>query len=284
MDHATPPQLSGDSSTNQPLTFLKLGGSLITDKNRPSTARLDVLSRLANEIQSARQQIPGMRMVLGHGSGSFGHVVGERYSTRLGVNSPEHWRGFSEVWYQASRLNRMVVDALHNVGLPVVSFSPSSCLIAQDGEVASWSLDPLKSALENGLLPLIFGDVVFDTLRGGTIFSTEDIFTHLAQHLHPQRILYAGLEAGVWADYPTCTHLVTEITPENLHSVAPTLGESAATDVTGGMASKVNQMLALTQSQPGLEVFIFSGETHGAVQSALSGEYIGTLIHSTFQS
>lgn len=55
-------------------------------------------------------------------------------------------------------------------------------------------------ALANGILPVVYGDVVFDEVRGGTILSTEDLFQHLAHQLHPERVLLAGLEAGVWAD------------------------------------------------------------------------------------
>ena len=72
---------------------------------------------------------------------------------------------------------------------------------------------PIRAALSNGLLPVIHGDVAFDEIRGGTILSTEDLFAHLAHQLHPQRILLAGLEAGVWADFPAHKHLLAEITP-----------------------------------------------------------------------
>ena len=64
------------------MLFLKLGGSLITDKHTPRTPRPDVLARLMQEITEARAARPGMRIVLGHGSGSFGHVEAKRYGTR----------------------------------------------------------------------------------------------------------------------------------------------------------------------------------------------------------
>jgi isopentenyl phosphate kinase len=131
-------------------------------------------------------------------------------------------------------------------------------------------------ALQAGLLPVVYGDVIFDTQRGGTILSTEDLFAHLARQLCPRRVLLAGLEQGVWADYPACTRLVAEITLDNLAGLS--LGGSAATDVTGGMASKVQQSLELVQQIKGLEVCIFSGETSGAVQRVLAGEEIGTWI------
>lgn len=260
------------------LQFIKLGGGLITDKNVPHKVLPDVVQRLASEIASACARYPSMRLILGHGSGSFGHFPGERYSTRHGVATPEEWRGFGEVWMEASALNRLVVEALFEAGLRPISFAPSATAYAQAGQVLSWELVPLRSALDHGLVPVVYGDVLFDSALGGTILSTEDLFLHLAKQLRPQRVLVAGLEAGVWVDYPQCTTLLPEITPSSYPGVLPALGGSAFNDVTGGMASKVGQLLAMVQAVPSLEALIFSGSTPGNVEQALSGVDIGTKI------
>ena len=151
--------------------------------------------------------------------------------------------------------------------------------MAEDGKVLAWDLAPMQAALSAGLLPVIHGDVIFDAQRGGTILSTEDLFDHLAIHLRPDKILLAGLEQGVWADYPDCTRLIPELTPENIGEHLPALGGSNATDVTGGMASKVLQSLELLQAIPDLRILIFSGEVPGAVESALGGVETGTCLH-----
>lgn len=258
------------------LQFLKLGGSLITDKMRPHTPRPETLARLAEEIAAARAADPSLRLVLGHGSGSFGHVPARRYGTRQGVRSAEDWRGFVAVWDEAAALNRLVLAALAAAGLAALPFPPSAAALARAGKLAEWHTAPLEAALQAGLLPVVYGDVVFDAAWGGTILSTEDLFEALAQRLRPQQVLLAGLEAGVWADYPHCTQLVERVTPANVETLA--LYGSAAADVTGGMASKVHQSLALAQSLPGLKVLIFSGQTPGNVQRALSGEGMGTQV------
>lgn len=265
--------------TKNPLVFLKLGGSLITDKHTPSTALQPRIQRLAGEIAQARAERPEMKLLLGHGSGSFGHMAASRYGTRQGVDTPEEWRGFAEVWRQAGNLNRIVVEALYQAGLPAVVFSAASSAIVDDGVILDWNLSPVVQALDHGLLPVVHGDVAFDQHRGGTILSTEDIFQHLALGLHPGRILLAGIEPGVWADYPACTEIVDEITPQNQAAVLASVRGSAATDVTGGMATKVQQMLRLTAQIPGLEVQIFSALDPGVLQSAFASRP-GTLIHS----
>jgi isopentenyl phosphate kinase len=260
------------------LQFLKLGGSLITDKANSATPRPEVIARLANEIAKAQQQDPDLRLLVGHGSGSFGHVAAARYGTRQGVRTPEEWQGFAEVWAQAAALNRIVIDALVNAGLSAISFAASAAVTAEDGEIKTWDLQPIEAMLTNKLLPIVFGDVAVDAVRGGTILSTEDLFVHLARALRPQRILLAGIDEGVFADYPKSTQLSGKITPATLDAVLPALRGSSATDVTGGMAAKVRQMAALVSEQPDLEVTIFSGEIPGAILRALAGEQIGTRI------
>jgi isopentenyl phosphate kinase len=261
------------------LVFLKLGGSLITDKTRPYTARSEKLDALAAEIAACLLEYSGLNLVLGHGSGSFGHAAASHHATQLGVSTPEDWLGFAEVWYQASTLNRLVVEAFHKASLPIVTFSPAASVTAQDGKVFSLDPYPIQAALKNGLIPVIHGDVAFDKMRGGTILSTEDLFAHLAHQLHPQRILLAGLEAGVWADFPACEHLLREITPDNISELTSSLGAATGIDVTGGMYSKVTGMLPLLEEIPDLEILIFSGEQPGNLRRALRGENPGTLLH-----
>jgi isopentenyl phosphate kinase len=120
--------------------------------------------------------------------------------------------------------------------------------------------------------------VTFDEIRGGTILSTEDLFTHLVRALNPQRILLAGLEAAVWEDFPDRTRMVEKITPHTVTEVSDGIGKAAGADVTGGMESKVTQMLELVQKNRELKIQIFSGAEPGNILRALTGETLGTWI------
>jgi isopentenyl phosphate kinase len=263
------------------LVFLKLGGSLITDKTVPFTPRKDKIASLAGIIARTLQSRLDLSLVLGHGSGSFGHTAAEKHGTRQGVKSPEQWAGFAEVWYQAATLNRYVMDALNSAGIKAVALAPISSITARDGRIIRWDLDPLRRALAAKILPVIYGDVVFDEIRGGTILSTEDLFGYLASELQPKNILLAGLEEGVWADFPDRKLVVDRITPESFSSIKQGVGAGLGVDVTGGMQSKVGQMLEVVKASPMLKVLIFSGEDPEKLQKALNGEKIGTMISVT---
>jgi len=269
------------------LVFLKLGGSLITDKNQRYTPRLNRLNGLAQEIRDALADRPELTLVLGHGSGSFGHYAVQEYLAphvaALGHGSAGHrgrayWAGYSEVWYRASELNRYVMDALHGAGVAAITIAPSATVQVSAGRIVKWGLASMNAAIEAGLVPVIYGDIVFDGVNGSTVLSTEALMVHLALRLHPRRILLAGIEAGVWADYPRRTERIDRITPSSYPSVTASLGGSHATDVTGGMRDKVEQMLNLVRAVPDLRAQILSGEPQGSIRAALGGAAEGTVI------
>ena len=260
------------------LFFLKLGGSLITEKDKPYTARDTILHQIAEEINLARQEFPEMKLLLGHGSGSFGHVSAKKYKTRDGVHTSEEWAGFVNVWEDARKLNQIVIKTLSAAGLPVMAFPPSAAIICQGRKVKSWDIQPIQKALNAGLIPLVNGDVIFDEKLGGTILSTEELFFHLAFYLIPEKILLAGKEQGVWEDFPDRTKLLKMINANNLAQVENNLQGSEFTDVTGGMLEKVKNMLEILKSIPQTGVLIFSGEQKGELLKALSGGNPGTLI------
>jgi isopentenyl phosphate kinase len=261
------------------LIFLKLGGSLITDKSVPETPRLDALQSIARQIKQALDAQPELRLVIGHGSGSYGHVAATYYQTHHGVATPDQWRGFAKVAIAAARLNTLVIEALDQAGVPVFRVQPSASAIAEGGNLVSMTIDPIQMALQSGLVPLVFGDVAFDRRQGGAIISTESVFVYLAHRLQPQRMLLAGDYDGVRdAD----GNVVAEITRASVRLLASALGGSAHTDVTGGMASKVESMIALCEQIPNLTVRIFSGDEAEAFSRILldDGYEPGTLVHA----
>lgn len=260
------------------ITLLKLGGSLITDKNKAHTVRSDILHRLAKEIIAAQQQTR-QPIIIGHGSGSFGHFPAKKYGTRSGVHSKSEWYGFAEVHSEATSLNRYVTDILRDEGLPVLSFVPMDNIRTENHRIIHWDTSAMEKCLSNRLVPLIFGDTVFDSVTGGTILSTEDLFIHLCSVFNePVRILLAGLEEGVWADFPNRERLLSEIyTDDNFEAG---IKGSEFTDVTGGMSEKVHLMKSIIRSGKADSAVIFSGELEGNLQKVLTGEKTGTLIRN----
>ena len=238
------------------LRFLKLGGSLITEKSGVAAIRQDELSRIAQEIAQAQAARPDWPLLIGHGSGSFGHVVAAKYGTRHGVNSAEAWHGFAQVGQAAMTLNHLIVTALSQAGVPIVTLPPRASAECNNGQLSYLAISPIQSALAAKIVPLIMGDIAFDSERGGTIISTEEVMSYLVAPLQPSWLLLAGETDGVYDQFGRTIPLITA---ENFSEIASVLGGSRGTDVTGGMLSKVQAMLQLVQHHPSLKIRIFSG-------------------------
>ncbi len=258
------------------LIFVKLGGSLITDKTGEQVFLQARTAQLAGEIAAAVNARPGLELLIGHGSGSFGHVTAHQFGTVRGVFTTEQWRGYAQVSTVAAKLNGLVAAELESAGVPVMRFQPSASAHCRDGVITHITTSTIERALRHGLVPLVYGDVSFDDIRGGTIISTEAIFFYLAQVLQPTQILILGMTDGV---YDTDGSVIPKITPHNLAHIETALGGSHGTDVTGGMETKVRDMVSLVQRVPNLEIRIMSGLHEGILERTLCGDAAsGTVI------
>ncbi len=274
------------SETGPPrLAFLKLGGSLITRKDRQDMPRPTVLARLAREISEARRHSPDGALLVGHGSGSFGHYPAQFHGIHDGLEGKGDWRGLAETSAAAARLNRLVCDALLEAGVPVLSLQPSASARCHDGRLESLSTEPIQRALSHGLVPLVYGDVAFDEVRGTTIVSTEAVFAYLAGILRPEWIVLASDVAGVLPQGPghdATARPIERIRPEDVPNLEGILSDSGSVDVTGGMLAKVQVMADLVARRPEIRVLFVSGTEEGQVAKALTvpGPGLGTLLEA----
>ena len=264
------------------LIFIKLGGSIITDKRRASTPRPDAIRQLAHEIRSALNTRPELRILLGHGSGSFGHVVAAKYRVRQGIADEHSWWGYAETGATAAQLNHIVTDAFIRVGVAVVSIQPSASARCRGGELVAMEDYAIRECLRHKLVPLIHGDVAFDETQGCTIISTEAAFAYLAHRLRPARIVLVGEVDGVYDGDPltdATAKRITRITPATLPQMEQWLGASHGVDVTGGMLTKVRQMVHLVAQGATRRVHLISGERKGTLTRTLLRESTeGTII------
>ena len=125
---------------------LKLGGSVITEKNKVATANLDAIERLAGEIAQSKVT----NLILVHGGGSFGHPIAKKYNLSEGYTTPSQVIGFSETHLAMTQLNSLVIEALikHNVNAVVVQ--PSSCVVTKAGRIQRMELTPINRMLKMG--------------------------------------------------------------------------------------------------------------------------------------
>ena len=239
---------------------LKLGGSVITDKDAPETVDDDALAAAVGAVADADPD----RLVLVHGGGSFGHVA----AADRGITSDAGSRDAADVWAvhdAMRRLNDAVLRRLHDAGVAAVPVHPLSVAARDEGDALALPLDSTATLLGEGFVPVLHGDVVGHAGAGATVVSGDELVTRLAAGLDADRVGLCSTVTGVYDDGGEVIPRITEF-----DAVADAVGGSESTDVTGGMAAKVRALLDLDAP-----AHVFGPESLSAF---LAGEPAGTVI------
>lgn len=256
-------------------TVLKLGGSVVTDKDGVEEVAVGRMERAAAAIAAVHGRdedemgptIDPAELVVVHGGGSFGHPKAEKH----GVTSSDGTHdadAVREIHSVMRHLNRLVVGALAEAGVPAVQVAPLSTGHRVRGEFRQ-PADAVAALLAEGFVPVLHGDVVATAGAGATIVSGDELVTALAAGLDADRV-------GLCSDVPGVLDADGEVIEriEEFDAVADALGESESTDVTGGMAAKVRTLLDLDTSA---SVFDLDG-----LEAFLGGDAPGTLVSGSY--
>ena len=265
----------------QKLTLIKLGGSIITNKEVPMMVRADILKQLVAEIVRAHSETGGMYIV-GHGQGSFAHAPALRYKTMAGFINEDSRMGMAVTQDSAAQLNRIVVQEFLAHSIPAVSFYFSNSMVTDSDQAKHWCGEVLEEYLAKGMLPITGGDVLVDSTKGCTIWSTEKILGYLAEYFTQsqkysvQKIIHVTEVDGV---LDASGQVIPEITSKNIKEVEKLIVTTKGFDVTGGMGHKLEESMKLAQM--GMEVAIISGLKKDILYHTLIGEtVIGTTIRT----
>ena len=242
---------------------LKIGGSILTDKSGERGALSEEIERVAGEVASR----PG-DLVLVHGAGSFGHIPARQYDLSQRFSA----EGLRVTHESVVRLNRLLQEALAAAGVESLPVHPLSCLTLSGGRIESFATEPIKKMLENGIMPLLHGDVAMDLTQRAGIVSGDQLVSYLARALEAKVVAVGcNVDGVLFSGQP-----LAEVVRSDLPRIEGEVGGSAGVDVTGGMKGKLDELLELADM--GISSVIFNASKEGNIVRALRGEAIGTKV------
>jgi len=257
-------------------TILKLGGSVITHKEKPLTINRGAIRRLAREISHANVS----PLVIVHGGGSFGHPIAKAYRINEGFKDSSQITGFSKTHQAMTKLNKIVIDALISHNIPALEVQPSSFIITKSDRIKTMDNKVLEKFLEIGFVPVLYGDAVLDSDKGFAILSGDQLVSSLATQLAAERIIVGVDVDGLYTSDPKkdkTAKLVQRISLQKLKEMQHKIRGATVTDVTGGMLGKISELTPAVEA--GIIVLIVNASKPDSVYKALKGQkVVGTLI------
>jgi len=252
---------------------IKLGGSVITYKDKPLTPRLDDINRISREIS---EFFNDFKLVIVHGGGSFGHFIAKKYNIHMGL--PRIKLGLSILEKEMRKLNLIILESLINHGVPVFPVSPSNVFILENGKIKIFNREIIDEILSNKYIPLLYGDVVFDYEKGCVIFSGDQISLELCKIIGARKLIFCIDVTGIYDKDPkkfSDAKLIKKINHNEIPELLKNI--SKGEDVTGGIYNKLS--VAYEGAKLGIKVIFINGLSHNLLKKVIyNQEFVGTEI------
>ncbi|MBN1682393.1 isopentenyl phosphate kinase family protein [Candidatus Bathyarchaeota archaeon] len=256
------------------MEIIKLGGSVITNKEKPMTPNLNSIFRLSREISSAKPK----ELIIIHGGGSFGHPLAKEYLISEGYVQKKQLIGYSLTHQSMVKLNTIIVEALLDSGVPAVSVAPSSFITTTKKRITQIDISIILNYLKMGMIPVLYGDTILDSEMGFTILSGDQLAVRLAIELKANRLIFGVDVDGVYSTNPKIDNKAEFFNEFSLSQLNNNqISGSSETDVTGGMLGKI--MEAENAVKTGINVVLLNALKVGLIYQVLKGESVkGTIL------
>jgi isopentenyl phosphate kinase len=240
---------------------MKLGGSIITNKEKPLTPNRNSIRRIASSLKSVREPL-----VIIHGGGSFGHYWSVKYDMHT---KPQRYnaKGVSVVKNSMVELNSIVLESFLESGLKPYCLPPSDFMLGDKPVIKK--IKEIPKIAETGLTPVSYGDAMWFGKNKFYILSGDRIMGILSKLLHPRLAIFVTNVDGVYSDIKS-KKLLSEITKEKPITSEVTM------DVTGGMSRKIKEAFSI--SKGGTDVFFVNGNAPKRIINAINDKsFEGTI-------
>ena len=243
------------------MILIKLGGSIITNKQKPLTPNLPAINKIASQLKKIEEPI-----VVVHGGGSFGHYWSVKYNmhTKPGKYNK---KGVSVIKNSMVELNKIILDSFLRHNLNPYCLPPTDFMSGNKPDLKK--IRNIAEIAKEGLVPISYGDALWHGKNKFYILSGDRIMGILSRILKPRLVVFVLNVDGVYSDMKT-RKLLYEIKGEKA-SIS-----EVKMDVTGGMGRKIEE--AITISKTGINVFLVNGNKPNRIVDAVKkGKFEGTL-------
>ena len=246
------------------MILIKLGGSIITNKEKPLSARRKAIDSILNQIKRIREP-----MILVHGGGSYGHYWSVKYDMHT-KPAKYDMRGVSIVKNSMIDLNKIILDSAVKNRINAYCLPPTDFM--NGNKPIKNKILTINEIAKSGLTPVTYGDALWFGKKKSYILSGDVIMNIIGKILKPRLSIFVLDVDGVYSNTKS-KKLIHDFKKEK-----PIISKNKI-DVTGGMTRKITE--AANMSKSGLKVFFVNGNKPKRILDAVSGKkFEGTIFRS----
>lgn len=243
------------------MILIKLGGSIITNKEKPLSPRIKTIDNIAKQLKKISEPF-----VIVHGGGSFGHYWSVKYDMHT---KPARYdsHGVAIVKNSMIEINKIILDSLTKNKLNPYCLPPTD-FMSGNKPIPS-KVREIRKIAESNLIPVTFGDALWYGQKKSYILSGDKIMSILAKTLRPRLSIFILNVDGLYSDLNT-KRLIYDMKDDQVSI------QDIPMDVTGGMTRKVEEATRI--SKMGLKVFFANGNKPERIINAIQkNRFEGTI-------
>ena len=243
------------------MILIKLGGSIITNKEKHLSPRKKSIDKIVRALKKIDESI-----IVVHGGGSYGHYWSVKYNMHTKpANYNTH--GVSVVKNSMVELNKIILDSFLKNKLNPYCLPPTDFIFGNKPIIKK--VKEIEKIAKTNLIPITFGDALWFGKKKSYILSGDKIMSVLANILKPRLCVFVLNVDGLYSD-PKTKKLIHELKGEK-----PLIIKSSK-DVTGGMKRKVDEATKISKN--GMNVFFVNGnKPERIVEAVKRKKFHGTL-------
>ena len=246
------------------MILIKLGGSIITNKEKPLSARRKTIDNILNQINRIREP-----KILVHGGGSYGHYWSVKYDMHT-KPAKYDMRGVSIVKNSMIDLNKIILNSAVKNRINAYCLPPTDFM--NGNKPIKNKILTINEIAKSGLTPVTYGDALWFGKKKSYILSGDVIMSMIGKILKPRLSIFVLDVDGVYSNTKS-KKLIRDFKKEK-----PIISKNKI-DVTGGMTRKITE--ATNMSKSGLKVFFVNGNKPKRILDAVSGKkFEGTIFRS----
>ena len=255
--------------------LLKLGGSLLTDKDKPLFIREDIAMSTIQQIIEANEKV-----ILIHGGGSFGHPLAKKYDLMKGLDPSisNQIFGLTKTHQAMVNFNSYLVNLFLERNYPALSIQPSSIFNKDNRKITIINIQLIEDLLAFNILPILYGDIIFENHTSFSILSGDQIIFKLCEKLSKYRVskvIFAIEADGLFVNEKDPANKKIKLVPEILSSELDNLDLAdlgKKIDVTGGIQGKINSIKKICTFN--IPVQIVNGLKENNIYKSLKNEKV----------
>jgi len=243
------------------MLLIKLGGSIITNKKKPLSAKRKTIDNIVSSFRKINEDF-----VVVHGGGSYGHYWSVKYDMHT---KPKKYdpKGVSIVKNSMIELNTIILDSFLKNKMNPYCLPPTDFVMGN--KPINRKILEIKKIANSGLIPITYGDALWYGNKKSYILSGDKIMSFLARVLRPRLSIFVLNEDGLYSDMKA-KKLIYDFKDEKIFI------KKTVMDVTGGMTRKVAEASKI--SKIGLKVFFVNGNKPERIVNAITRKkFEGTL-------